>query len=58
VRVPTEPALEHRPIRKIGIVLYALFMAVVHLHYITAQLYPNSEYFFGVWYGVKRRTCG
>ena len=52
-RQPTEPEPERRPIRKIGIVLYALFMAFVQSHYITAQLYPGSEYFFGVWYGVS-----
>ena len=28
-------------------------MAFVHSHYITAQLYPGSEYFFGVWFGVS-----
>jgi hypothetical protein len=50
---PTEPALKSRPIHKIGIVLYALFMAFVHSHYITAQLYPESEYFFGVWLGIS-----
>ena len=50
-RATTEP--QSRPIRKIGIVLYALFMAFVHSHYLTAQLYPGSEYFFGVWYGVS-----
>jgi hypothetical protein len=52
-RESTGPKLERRPMRKIGIVLYALFMAFVHSHYITAQLYPNSEYFFGLWYGVS-----
>jgi hypothetical protein len=46
-------AQEVRPIRKIGIVLYALFMAFVHSHYIKAQLYPDSEYFFGVWLGIS-----
>lgn len=43
----------HRPIPKIGVVLYALFMAFMQAHYITAQLYPDSEYFFGVWSGVS-----
>jgi hypothetical protein len=41
------------PIRKIEIVLYAVFMAFVQSHYITAQLYPGSEYFCGIWYGVS-----
>jgi hypothetical protein len=26
---------------------------VLQSHYITAQLYPDSEYFFGVWLGVS-----
>jgi hypothetical protein len=34
-------------------VLYALFMTFLQSHYITAQLYPDSEYFFGVWLGVS-----
>jgi hypothetical protein len=34
-------------------VLYALFMAFLQSHYITAQLYPESEYFFGFWHGVS-----
>lgn len=42
-----------RPIPKIGIVLYASFMTFLQSHYITAQLYPGSEYFFGVWLGVS-----
>jgi hypothetical protein len=42
-----------RPIAKIGVALYALFMAFLQAHYITAQLYPQSDYFFGVWYGVS-----
>jgi hypothetical protein len=42
-----------RPVPKIGIVLYALFMTFLQSHYITAQLYPDSEYFFGVWLGVS-----
>ncbi|MGH6919084.1 MAG: hypothetical protein ACREJ0_15435 [Geminicoccaceae bacterium] len=52
-RLTTEPEPKRRPIHKIGIVLYALFMAFVQSHYITAQLYPNSEYFVGVWLGVS-----
>jgi hypothetical protein len=47
------PRPGRRLIGKIGIVLYALFMAFVQSHYITAQLYPGSEYFFGVWYGIS-----
>jgi hypothetical protein len=52
-RLPTEPEPEVRPIRKIGVVLYALFMTFLQSHYITAQLYRDSEYFFGVWLGVS-----
>jgi len=52
-RQPTELEPKRWPMRKIGVALYALFMAFVHSHYITAQLYPNSEYFFGVWLGVS-----
>lgn len=52
-RESTGPKLERRPIRKIAIVLHALFMAFVHSHYITAQLYPESDYFFGVWLGIS-----
>ena len=52
-RKPAEPAPGRWPIHKIGIVLYALFMAFVHSYYIMAQLYPGSEYFFGIWYGVS-----
>jgi hypothetical protein len=52
-RQPTEPEPKRWPMRKIGVALYALFMAFVHSHYITAQLYPGSEYFFGIWYGVS-----
>jgi hypothetical protein len=51
-REPANP-LMFRSLRKIGVALYALFMALVHSHYITAQLYPQSDYFFGVWYGVS-----
>lgn len=50
---PAKLASKWGPFRKIGIALYALFMALVHSHYITAQLYPHSDYFFGVWYGVS-----
>jgi hypothetical protein len=39
-----------RSTRKIGVALYALLMTFLQSHYITAQLYPNSEYFFGIWY--------
>jgi hypothetical protein len=52
-RESTGPQIERRPIRKIGVVLYALFMAFLQSHYLTAQLYPDSEYFFGVWLGVS-----
>jgi hypothetical protein len=52
-RQPTEPEPKRWPMRKIGVALYALLMAFVHSHYITAQLYPGSEYFFGVWYGIS-----
>ncbi|MGH6919057.1 MAG: hypothetical protein ACREJ0_15295 [Geminicoccaceae bacterium] len=52
-RKPGELKIVQRPIAEIGVVLYALFMALVHSHYITAQLYPQSDYFFGVWYGVS-----
>jgi hypothetical protein len=38
---------EIRPIRKIGVVLYALLMTFLQSHYITAQLYPDSEYSSG-----------
>ncbi|MGH6919085.1 MAG: hypothetical protein ACREJ0_15440 [Geminicoccaceae bacterium] len=52
-RESTGPKLERQPIRKIGIVLYALFMTFLQSHYLTAQLYRDSEYFFGVWLGVS-----
>jgi hypothetical protein len=52
-REPTEPEAKCQPIPKIGIVLYALFMTFLQSHYITAQLYRDSEYFFGVWLGVS-----
>lgn len=52
-RQPTEPEVKRWPIRKIGIVLYALFMTFLQSHYLTAQLYRDSEYFFGVWLGVS-----
>jgi hypothetical protein len=44
---------EVRPIRKIVVVLYALLMTFLQSHYLTAQLYRDSEYFFGVWLGVS-----
>jgi hypothetical protein len=28
-------------------------MAFLQSHYITAQLYPEADYFFGVWYGLS-----
>jgi hypothetical protein len=34
-------------------VLYALFMTFLQSHYLTAQLYRDSEYLFGVWLGVS-----
>jgi hypothetical protein len=52
-REPTRIEFKSPSIREIGVVLYALFMALVHSHYITAQFYPQSDYFFGVWYGVS-----
>jgi hypothetical protein len=50
-RESTEPMF--RSTRKIGVALYALLMTFLQSHYITAQLYPNSEYFFGIWYGAS-----
>ena len=52
-REPIRPKQKRRLVGKIGIVLYALLMTFLQSHYITAQLYPESEYFFGVWLGVS-----
>jgi hypothetical protein len=52
-REPIRPKQKRRLVGKIGIVLYALLMTFLQSHYITAQLYPESEYFFGVWLNVS-----
>ena len=52
-REPIRPKQKRRLIGKIGIVLYALLMTFLQSHYITAQLYRELEYFFGVWLSVS-----